>query len=269
MINLSFARLRHFCAAGFLLTLVGGCSALRPVQIPQPSLYSLDNARIETRVPKRAPATLSTTAPTLIVNPPHAASGFDSQHIIYVREPHKLEYYAHNEWVDTPARMIAPLIVAAVENSGAFRAVVLTPSAATGDRRLDTEIIRLQHDLGSQPSRVRFTMRAYIVDNTTRQVLAWREFDETVAAQGEHPYGGVVAANRAVQAVLEQLAKFCTEAAENWQPPASEIPKDTEWAARAMRLRRLGNPVNGHPSTPNLSRIFMHEPGTCCTSGRW
>jgi len=30
-----------------------------------------------------------------------------------VREPHKLEYFAHSEWVDPPARMLAPLIVAA------------------------------------------------------------------------------------------------------------------------------------------------------------
>jgi len=188
--------------------------------------------RIEASAATRAP-TSSQTAPTLIVNPPHAASGFDSQRIIYVRGAHQLEYFAHSEWVDTPARMLAPLVVTAVENSGAFRAVVLTPSAAAGDLRLDTEIVRLQHDFGSQPSRVRFTLRAYIVDNTTRRVLAWREFDETVATASEDPYGGVVAANRAAQTVLDQLASFCAEAAVNWQPPghsprqapAAEVPK--------------------------------------------
>jgi len=167
-------------------------------------------------------------APTLIINPPHAAAGFDSSRIIYVRETHKLEYFSHNEWVDTPARMLAPLIVAAVESNGTFRAVVLTPSAAAGDLRLDTEIVRLQHDFGSQPSRVRFTLRAYIVDNTTRRVLASREFDESVAAASKDPYGGVVAANRAVQTVLEQLAGFCANAAGNWQPPAAEAPKRAE-----------------------------------------
>lgn len=225
---LPLARPYRLCAAGLLFTLIGGCSALRPTETPQPSFYSLDNARIETRAATSAPEKLSQAAPTLIVNPPHAAAGFDSQHIIYVREPHKLEYYAHNEWVDTPARMIAPLIVAAIEHNGAFRAAVLTPSSAAGDLRLDTEIVRLQHDFSSHPSHVRLTMRAYIVDNTTRRVLAWREFDEVVAAQGEHPYGGVVAANRAVQAVLEQLASFCIEAAGSWQSPAAEAQKDTE-----------------------------------------
>lgn len=124
-----------------------------------------------------------------------------------------LEYFAHSEWVDSPARMFAPLLVAAVEHTGAFRAVMLTPSAAAGDLRLDTEIIRLQHEFGTQPSRVRFTLRAYLVDDKTRRVLAWREFDAAVPAESADPYGGVVAANRAVQTVLEKLSAFCAEAA--------------------------------------------------------
>ena len=219
----SFARPCRLGAAGLLLTVAGGCGALFPTTTTtQPSFYSLDSA------PRAAPGAAPAAAPTLIINPPHAAAGFDSSRIIYVREAHKLEYFSHNEWVDTPARMLAPLIVAAVENSGTFRAVVLTPSAAAGDLRLDTEIVRLQHDFGSQPSRVRFTLRAYMVDSTTRRVLASREFDETVAAASRDPYGGVVAANRAVQTVLEHLASFCAKAAVNWQPPAAEAPKRAE-----------------------------------------
>lgn len=215
MNNLSFVRAGRLCAAGLLLMLAGGCAALRPTTTPQPSFYSLDSVQItaQTASPQ--------TALTLIINPPHASAGFDTPRIIYVREAHKLEYYAHNEWIDTPARMLAPLMTAAVENSGTFRAVVLTPSAAVGDLRLDTEIIRLQHEFGSQPSSVHFTLRAYIVDNITRRVLGRREFDETVPVASEDPYGGVVAANRAVQTVLEQLAAFCTEAALNWKPQES------------------------------------------------
>jgi len=199
-----------------LLVLTGGCSALDPSSMPPPSRYSLDSAPIASQ-PARP-----VTAPTLVVNPPHAAAGFDSQRIAYLREAHKREYFAHNEWVDTPARMLAPLIVSAVEAGGAFRAVVLTPSAALGELRLDTEILRLQHDFRTRPSSVRFTLRATFVDNATRKVVAWREFDETVVAQSENPYAGVIAANRAVQAVLEQLAGLCATAARGWPPRAAE-----------------------------------------------
>ena len=215
-------------AIALLLLLTAGCGLLSPTTTPQPSQFSLDGARAEPRQAMRAPAAVPPTAPTLIVNPPHAAAGFDSRRMVYVREAHKREYFAHSEWVDTPARMLAPLIVAALENSGAFRAVVLTPSAAVGNLRLDTDVIRLQHEFQSRPSRVRLTLRANIVDNATRRVLAWREFDETVDAEGENPYGGVMAANRAAQTVLQQLARFAAEAAKGWQPPAAESAKRAE-----------------------------------------
>jgi cholesterol transport system auxiliary component len=181
------------------------------VVAPHPiSYYSLADAR-DIATPALANAALR--APTLIVSPPHAAAGFDSQRIMYLRQANQLEYFAHNEWIDTPARMLAPRIVTAVASSGAFRAVVQTPSPAAGEMRLDTEILRLQQEFLSAPSRVRFTLRAYLVESATRRVIASRDFDAAVAAASEDPNAGVAAADRAVQTVLEDLSAFCAEAA--------------------------------------------------------
>jgi cholesterol transport system auxiliary component len=220
------------CVAACAVLLTAGCGGLLPKPAPQPSFYSLDGAGIVSPTAARGAAVVADTAPTLVVNPPRAAAGYDSQHIMYVRVDHKLEYFAHSEWIDTPARMLAPLLVAALENGGAFRAVVPTPSAAAGDIRLDTEILRLQHNFGPVPSAVRFTLRAYLVDNATRRVLAWREFDETVPSASEDPAGGVTAANRAVQAVLKRLASFCADTAGKWSPgsPAVQPPQVHEIA---------------------------------------
>lgn len=198
-------RWRLLAAAALSLTALCACSALSPAPAPPTAFYALNGT------PIAAPKTALDTAPTLIINPPHAAAGFDSARIIYVREPHKLEYFARSEWVDPPARMLGALLVSALEHTGSFRAVVLSPGAATGDLRLDTEIVRLQQEFQTQPSRVRFTLRAYLVDDKTRRVLAWREFDAYAAATSEDPYGGVVAANRAVQTVLDELSQFLTE----------------------------------------------------------
>jgi len=212
-IAVPWTSLPHRCqlvAAALSLTLVCGCAAIAPVLSPHPTFYSLADAR--NSAPPAQPRA-AVTAPTLIVTPAHAAAGFDSQRIMYVRHANQLEYFAHNEWIDTPARMLAPLIVAAVESSGAFRAVVQTPSPAAGEMRLDTEILRLQHEFLSAPSQVRFTLRAYLVESATRRVIASREFEAAVPAASEDPYGGVVAANRAVQTVLENLSAFCAEAA--------------------------------------------------------
>ena len=89
--------------------------------------------------------------------------------------------------------------------------MVLAAGSSTGDLRLDTDIIRLQQDFRTQPSQVRFTLRATLVDDKTRRVLTWREFDSSVAALRDDPYGGVIAANMAVQHVLQALSTFLTE----------------------------------------------------------
>ena len=217
----TFAKAGCLALTALLLTLLPACSALLPKPAAQPSFFALDGAPAAAlpALPVARAATIgATAAPTLVVNPPQASAGFDSQRIIYVRKAHQLEYFAHSEWVDTPARMLAPLIVAAVDKSGAFRAVVSTPSAAAGDLRLDTEIVRLQHEFGSTPSRVRLTLRATLTDNATRQVLARIDFDSVADAASEDAYGGVVAANHATRVVLQSLAVFCSDAARQWQP---------------------------------------------------
>jgi cholesterol transport system auxiliary component len=204
---ISARKVCRLVAGGLTLMALGACSLLQPGATPNPTYYSLDGT------PDKAAVVAAASAPTLIVSPPHAAAGHDSQRIIYVRDTFKLEHFAHSEWIEPPSRMLAPLLVAAIESTGAFRAVVLTPSNAAGDLRLDTEIIRLQQDFRTRPSTVRFTLRATLIDQNTRRVEAWREFDNSVPAGSEDPYGGVVAANRAVQVTLENLADFCAEAA--------------------------------------------------------
>jgi cholesterol transport system auxiliary component len=204
-------QLGRLFVVGWSLSVLCACSLLSPTATPATVYYALDRAVTVAPAPGATTAALRDQAPTLIVNPTHAAAGFDSPRIIYLREAHKLNYFAHSEWVDPPARMLGPLLVSAITSSGAFRAVVLTPGAASGDLRLDTEIIRLQHEFQSSPSRVRFTLRATLVDDRTRRVLAWREFEALVPAASEDPYGGVLAANQAVQTVLQDLSRFLTE----------------------------------------------------------
>jgi len=201
------------------LALLSGCSSLLPESPPPVKLYSLDS-----RLPGQSPKSQSVpaSAPSLLVSPTRSAFGLDSQRIIYLRQAHAFEYFANSEWAEHPARMLTPMIVETLERGGAFSAVVATPNSATGDLRLDTELLRLQHDFTTQPSRVRLTLRAYLVDNTTRQVKAWQEFDTTAAAGSEDAYGGVVAANSVVQSVLKDLDAFCADGASQWQLQQSQ-----------------------------------------------
>lgn len=186
--------------------LLAGCGGGLTKKDSPPSFHALDDAQVG-----QAPPAPPASGLTLIVNPPHGSAGFDSRRMIYLREAHERAFYAHNQWVDTPARMLAPLVVSSLQRTGAFRAVVLTPSTAAGDVRLDTDVVRLQHEFMQKPSQVRFTLRATLTDNTTRKVIGSREFEAVAAAPSDNPQGGVAAANRAVQQVLAELAAFTRE----------------------------------------------------------
>lgn len=186
---------------------LASCSSLQPVKQEPASSFALE-ARIErnTAVPSR-------NAPNLVVSLVSARPGFDSPRMAYVRTPHKLEYFAKNQWVDSPARMLTPLLMQAAESSGAFGAVVTQRSGVAAQLRLESEIVRLQQEFMATPSRVRLTLRVQLIDVAARTVLATREFDVTENAPSEDPYGGVVASNRALTKVLgEVMAFFATQA---------------------------------------------------------
>lgn len=185
--------------------LLAGCAALQPARIDPPALYLLD-------AQPAAQASRPQRSPVLAVSTPQARPGYATPQMAYVREPHKLDYYAKNRWVDTPARMLAPLLTRTLAHSGAFRAVLQAPSSVAAELRLDTELIRLHQDFASQPSRVRLTLRAQLIDLRANQVLAEQEFDESENAPSDDANGGAIAANRAVRRALAQISAFCAEA---------------------------------------------------------
>jgi cholesterol transport system auxiliary component len=191
--------------AGFaVVALLAACTALQPPEADHASTYVLE-------------AVLATAAPrpkrdlVLEVSVPRARPGFDTPLMAYTQRTNALEYFAKNRWADTPARMLAPLLVQALDHSGGFRAVVQAPSLAAAELRLDTELVRLQQDFSARPSRVQFTVRAQLIDVGARRVLASAEFDETEVAPSDDPYGGVIAVNRALGRLLERVAEFCAE----------------------------------------------------------
>jgi cholesterol transport system auxiliary component len=190
------------------LLALGGCSAtLWPKPEPLPALYTLDPGA---PVPS-LPAQVETARPILAVTTPSAAPGFDTTAIVYQRRPQQLEHFATARWVEPPAQMLAPLITNELQRRGAFAAVVPASAGTRADLRLDTELVRLQQQFDTSPSRVRLTLRALLVDVPGRRVLATGEFDRVVDAASDDPYGGVVAAQRALQLVLDDLARFAAQ----------------------------------------------------------
>lgn len=147
--------------------------------------------------------------PVLLVSQPQAEPGFETQRMVYVKRAYELEYYAVNQWADTPVRMFAPLMVHSLnQQNDVWRAVIPLPSSIRGDYRLDTDGFLLQQEFLHQPSRVRVMIRTQLIDLQGSTILSTRTFEVVENASSENPYGGVQAANRAVAGLLDQIGSW-------------------------------------------------------------
>ncbi len=186
--------------AGWTIALLLAACSLPAPKVEDTHLFLLDSSPVE-------PVSVQRSDLVLSVSRPVAWPGFDTPRMAYLRQPLTLEYFATHRWVDTPSRMLSPQLVRALEPH--FRAVVQTPGILPASLRLDTELVRLQQNFSTRPSRIQLTLRAQLIDIKEKRVIATRLFDESETADSDDAYGGVLAANRALQRVLQQLVEFC------------------------------------------------------------
>ena len=182
--------------------LLAACTPLKLPQAEGQSTFLLDALPPAAQQPVRHDFALA-------VGETRAWPGFDTPAMAYTRRANEIEYFARNRWAEPPAHMIAPQVAQALERSGAFRAVVRARSPAAAELRLHTELMRLLQDFRVQPSRVELALHAQLVDLRDGRVLAAQDFELTENAPSDDPYGGVVAANRALARLLGELAAFC------------------------------------------------------------
>ena len=182
---------------------ISGCSVL-----PKPEPVTIDQYVLEYTPGKQTHESVD-ALPVLIVTVPRAHGGYDTHRIAYMKQEFGLRYYTRSRWADTPARMLAPLTADAMQATGQFQAMYATPGSIAADYRLDTELIRFHQDFTVQPSVVRITLRAQLVDLQAGRVTGMQQFDVVEPATTDDSYGGVVAANKAVNRLLNELAQFC------------------------------------------------------------
>lgn len=188
------------------LTAAGCLSSRSESQPAHTYRLSLDPERTEVR-----PTDIN--GPILQVSLPLAEPGFETARMVYLKRPYELEHYALNQWADQPARMFASLMVQALGRTGSWRAVVPAPGSIRGDFRLDSYGFSLQQEFLQNPSLVRVTVRAQLIEMKESRVVGTRAFEAVEKAQSDDAYGGVVAANRAIAVLLEEIASWLRECA--------------------------------------------------------
>jgi cholesterol transport system auxiliary component len=194
-----------------------GCLSLKgQAALPQQA-YVLEGTRAAAApsAPEAAAAPGAPEAPPescllLRVAEPDAAPGLATTRMAYVREPHRVEYYADNRWVDAPAAMLAPLLVQTLSRSGLFGVVVpQSAPVARADLLLVSELLELtQVFQAGGGSEGHVAVRVTLLTADGSRVLASRTLRATEPAPHDDPYGGVVAANRAIDRILEELTTW-------------------------------------------------------------
>ncbi len=182
-----------------LMLMLTGC--LSPVKTQQPNVYIID------KIPP-AMITKRTRPFTLLVMLPETAPAYDSTEMAYSISPYQITYFSHTQWAETPGQMLQPLIVRTLLNTHHFRAVVTAPFIGRYDYILSTQIVELKQNFMFRPALLELTMRAQITRTSDNQLVGNQQFIVREPLFQCGPYGGVLAANRAVAEVLGELAVF-------------------------------------------------------------
>lgn len=199
MLPLSAARPLLF----LFLAVLSACAPLLGRSQQPPDLHMLELG------PASLPAAAAAaTGVLLVVNMPWAAPGYDTAAMAYQRQAGQLEYFAFHRWADAPARMLQPLLVQALDRTGAFKAVIQAPSPLRGDLVLASELLKLRQFFAEQGgSSVELGLRVQLRAQDT--VLATRVFEKSMPTPTDDPQGGVLAANQLLEKLLPEIAAFC------------------------------------------------------------
>lgn len=185
--------------------LLAACSVL-----PRAESVVIDRYTLEAM--PQAVQTAHADGPVLLVTRPLARADLNSPRMAYREQDYQLRYFARSRWTDTPAQLLLPGLVEALEASGHFGAVIRVGSAARPGLRLDTEVLEFSQDFRTEPSEFQIRLRLQMVDLESMSVMASRIFTVRQAATERSPQGGARAANAAWQALLPELVGFGIQA---------------------------------------------------------
>ncbi len=187
------------------LVLLSGCTAVGRMTEAAPQQFVL--------APELPVTTAEANGPVRVVAvaQPRARSGYATAHMIYTEAPYRLDHFANNEWADTPARMLEPLIVRALESAPRLTVLGAGSTASYADYYLDTTVLSFHQRFTQEASAGVVALRVQLSDAASGRVVATRILEAEAPAPSRDPAGGVAALNQATATVLGQLAEFVAQ----------------------------------------------------------
>ena len=178
--------------------MLGGCS---PVTSPIKNYYTLSAYGT-----KKVGST--SLAKSLLISPPEAVAACQGSQMLYINKLFERASFAHNAWANTPAEMLFPLIVKSMQRLEQFQVLTSTSNSEPTDYRLDTQILSLEQNFLRTPSQIDFAVKIVLSNVKNNQPLISKIMEYHVNCPTDTPYGGVLAANKAVELFTSDLSRF-------------------------------------------------------------
>jgi cholesterol transport system auxiliary component len=137
----------------------------------------------------------------LLVSPTTVAAFYDTQRLVYSRAEGERGYYQFAAWTERPGRTLAELLCRRLGVSS-------TTSGIRGDVILHTRLEEIYHDAREGAGTARVVVAAELVNSAGRRVGDMRRFTANVPAASPDAAGAVAATNRAVGAVVDDIAAW-------------------------------------------------------------
>lgn len=192
--------LNKFIVGTLVLTqlMLAACSPIKTLATNQ---YKLESFHATPYAHKK-------TTQSILISQPEAMAGYQTDQMLYMQKPFEITAFVHNTWRSPPASMLYPLLMQSLQQAGYFYAVASGPYVEKVDYRLDTQLIELQQNFLTKPSKIDMVVKAVLTHVDDNRVVSTRIFIEHRPCPIDTPYGGVIAANTATKALTSAISTF-------------------------------------------------------------
>ena len=188
------------------VTLLAGCGAFGKASSPLDA-YTLSPLPVTSG---------AASSRHLVVELPTASGAVTTDRILIKPNALQAEYLPKGRWVDPAPQLLQTLLVASLQNSGAYRLVGRDGAGLTPDYVLLVEVNAFQAEapaVKGQAILVRVGLTLSLVREEDQSLIATRRFDQTATAANSDALTLVSAFNAATQQVLAGAVGWVTKTA--------------------------------------------------------
>ncbi len=194
---------RRIILTGMASSLLAACGSILPNSGPAPDVYTL--------TPKNTFRTdLPSVSWQLVVEEPVSAGGLDNNRVVIQPTPYEVKYLADARWSERTPKMIQTLLVESFENSGKILSVARQSVGLRSDYNLKSELREFQVEMptGQSSPLVRVKLNVKIVRQPKQEIVASRNFEESIPARSVAMKDLVVAFDDALGKVLRRTVEW-------------------------------------------------------------